>query len=172
MARNPYLEYVDKQVKGISRTEKQVLMKLCGFMVGDNTRQCMDASLDTMAGWFSVSKSTVQRAIKELEGRGLIYVASANGRPCKLFFGSVFWDAFDNKIDVQFPNRPRSKRPGGVVKMTGDRGQNDHQLRRQERQEGNSTFSSAFPSLHYASVNLVAYPAKSKSTAYAPTGGF
>ena len=172
MARNPYSEYVQNHMHGLTRTERQLLMKLCGFMVGENAKQCINASLETMETWLFAERTTIRRAIKSLTEKQLIMCKRDPGKPNRIYFGMMFWECFDNKIDAQFKKQPTAKCRDSGSKMPWGSRQNATQHRREEKTESvSSNYKSNFPSIHYASLNLIAMPKNLPAFDVFPSGG-
>ena len=171
MARNPYAEYVEKSIHGLSRTEMQVMMKIAGFMRGDNARQCMDASLKTMEEWFCVERTTINRAIRSLQEKEMIMVFPSTGKTNKLMFAPLFWDAYDNQIDWVIKKRPSAKRSGGGCILPRHPGHFAPQQNNKYTERVSSNYNKPFPSLHYASLNLVAVPETLSANDVFPSGG-
>lgn len=192
MAHNAYLKYVQTHIKGLTRSEMQVLCKLCAFMLGEKSKKCLDASIDTMAGWFFVSRATVKRAVQSLEELGLINRVIRQGQTSRIIFGEYFWDGFHDHRTLDFSKckggskcttieGSLSMEIGGVnlnqggVNLLKKGGQNEPQSELQDitrissnsyKRDNTRHFANPYTSLH-SRLRLVA---RSKSTTCFPPG--
>jgi len=142
MSHNPYLKYVEKHVHGLQRSEMQVLVKLCVFMKGNKTHRCIDASIDTMADWFFISRSTVKRSVRSLERMGIIHRVMRRGQTNKIIFGEVFWNGFTDHADLDFSaNKGGVMANQGGVMMSQKGGHDEPQSERQDITRSSSNYN-------------------------------
>ena len=179
---NRHLPFIEEKISGLSMPERYIMLKIARFSAG-NGRGQLDASQDTLAGWMGVSTRTVQRAVSRLVRFGVVEKARGFSSPNTLRFSTLYWRHYNENlpmvlVDYSSDKMSSHKRQiGGTVcdKLADTIRQNGGLPIRTDpfdyQELPDCNYKKGFPSLHYASVNLVAMPKDLSVIDVFPSGG-
>ena len=182
MSINRHLPFIEEKITGMNMAEKSIMLKLARF-TGGNGRGQMDASQETISKWLGCSVRTVQRAINRLVVFGVIERKRGFSAPSTIQFSVLYWEHFGANrplvlVDYSDDKMACHKRQiGGNIpaKMAGTIRQFGVLPERTDPFDyqivTDPSLTKAFPSLHYASANLVAIPNSLSAQDTFPSGG-
>ena len=179
---NRHLPFIEEKISGLTMPEKYIMLKIARF-TGGNGRGQLDASQETLGKWMGCSKRTVQRAISRLVGFGLIEKSRGFSSPNTVRFSNLYWQHYNDNLPlvlVDFSDDKMSHHKRQIGGTVSDK------LASTWRQIGvlpertdpfdyqivtDRNYNKGFPSLHYASVNLIPVPANLSAHDTFPSGG-
>jgi hypothetical protein len=182
MSINRHLPFIEEKIEGLNMAEKAIMLKLARFC-GGNGRGQMDASQETVSKWLGCSTRTVQRAINKLVGYGVVDRKRGFSAPSTIQFSPLYWEHFRanrplvlvDYSDDKLSHRIRQNggnicdKLAGTIRQFGVLPERTDPFDYQILTDCN--YKKGFPSLHYASVNLVALPEGFPVCDVFPSGG-
>ena len=182
MSVNRHLPFIEEKISGLTMAEKYIMLKIARFSGGSGRGQ-LDASQETIAKWMGCSKRTVQRAVSRLVMFGLIEKARGFSSPNTVRFSTLYWHHYNANLPLVLVDLSDDKMSSHKRQIGGTVSDNLAAPWRQigalpERTDPfdyqiltDCIYKKGFPSLHYASVNLVAIPKNLSVIDVFPSGG-